>query len=241
MDRLTWRLATMWTANADAVAKVLVDREGVHRTRIAVIPTAVDAERFGPRPRNLEIRRRLAVGPDDVLLVSVGRLDRLKGHDTLIEALRLLASTRPNVQLVLVGDGPERAALESRVAGARLESRVRFAGATSDVASYLSASDLFVLASNTEGMPGAILEAMALALPVVATAVGGTPEAVLDGETGLLVPPRDPLALASAIGRLIDDPELRRSMSLRGCARAIESFSIERVLDLTEALYARIA
>jgi glycosyltransferase involved in cell wall biosynthesis len=240
IDRFTWRFASIWTANAEAVRQVLHEREGVDRSRIAVIPTAVDIERFSPRPRNageLDIRRRLNVQPDEILLVSVGRLDALKGHDTLVEAFRLLASSRPNIRLALVGDGRERGALEARVASAGLTARVSFIGGTADVASYLRASDLFVLASNTEGMPGALLEAMALGLPVVATSVGGTPEVVVDAVTGLLVPPRDSAALASAIGRLIDDPGLRCQMGLRARARATESFSIGRILDLTEALY----
>ena len=241
MDRLTWRLATIWTANAEAVALVLGRREGVDRRRIAVIPTAVDTDRFSPRPADPEVRSHLGASPQDTLLISVGRLDKLKGHSTLIEAFTVLAERRANVRLALIGEGAERAALAAQVAASRLDERVRFVGGVADVVPYLRAADLFVLASNTEGMPGAVLEAMAVALPVVATAVGGTPEVVVHGETGILVPPRDPAALAAAIDRILDHPDEARRMGARARLRVAERFSIPSALGLTRELYARVA
>jgi glycosyltransferase involved in cell wall biosynthesis len=241
MDHMTWRLATIWTANAEAVAVVLGQRESIDRRRIVVIPTAVDTDRFFPHPADPEVRSRLGAARHDTLLISVGRLDKLKGHSTLIEAFALLAAKRSNLRLAMVGEGAERRALESQVAANHLDERVRFVGAVADVVPYLRAADLFVLASNTEGMPGAILEAMAVALPVVATAVGGTPEVVLDGETGALVPPHDPAHFAAAIDRILDDPDSALQMGERGRLRVVERFSIRGTITLTKELYTRVA
>jgi glycosyltransferase involved in cell wall biosynthesis len=247
-DRLTWRLATCWTVNADATANVLATREGISRDRIAVIPSGVDVDRFRTRPEGgdrgerggHDIRARFGIGTGDIVLVSVGRLDRLKGQDHIIEALPSIGTPDRRVVLVLVGDGPERPRLEGLIKARGLAGRVHFAGAESDVRPYLAAADLFVLASTAEGMSGALLEAMAWQLPVVATAVGGTPEVVVNGESGLLVPPRDEDALARACRRLLDDPDAARAMGRHGRARIVEHFSLDRVLDRTEALYRRL-
>jgi glycosyltransferase involved in cell wall biosynthesis len=241
LDHMTWRLATIWTANAEAVATTLERREGIDRRRIAVIPTAVDTDRFSPRAADPEVRRNLGVSPDETLLISIGRLDTLKGHATLIEAFGLVAARRSNVRLALIGEGAEQASLEAQAAATGLDGRVTFLGGRADVVPYLRAADVFVLASNTEGMPGAVLEAMAVGLPVVATAVGGTPEVVVDGQTGVLVPPRDAAAFAAAILHLLEDPEQARAMGARARVRATERFSIRNTIALTKDLYARIA
>jgi glycosyltransferase involved in cell wall biosynthesis len=241
MDHMTWRLATIWTANAEAVAHVLGQRESIDRRRVVVIPTGVDTDRFFPGAADPNVRQRLGASPHDTMLISVGRLDKLKGHSTLIEAFTLLATRRANIRLVLIGDGAEHAALAAQVAASRLADRIRFVGGVADVVPYLRAADLFVLASNTEGTPGAVLEAMAVALPVVATSVGGTPEAVVHGETGILVPPRDPPAFAAAIDRLLDNPDEARRMGERARLRVAERFSVVKTLGLTRELYARVA
>jgi glycosyltransferase involved in cell wall biosynthesis len=241
LDRLTWWLAKWWTVNADATAAVLAARERIAPGRIVAIPTGVDTDRFSPSTDDSDLRGRLGLESRNVVAVCIGRLDRLKGHDTLVDAFARVAAARPHVHLLLVGEGAERNAIEARAAASGIGDRVHWAGSVADVRPYLRAADLFVLASDAEGTPGAVLEAMAMGLPVVATCIGGTPEAVADGETGLLVAPRDSAALAAAMLRLIDDPESARRMGERGRARAVERYSMRRVLDLTEALYARTA
>lgn len=239
LDHLTWRLATIWTANAEAVARVLSQRESISAGRIAVIPTAVDTDRFSPGPADTAVRSQLGAGSGDLLLLSVGRLNPLKGHATLIEAFALVAAARPSVRLAIVGDGEARATLEAQAHASGAGDRIVFAGARADVLPCLRAADLFVLASETEGLPGAVLEAMAAALPVVATRVGGTPEAVVDGETGILVPPHDPAAFASAIDCVLDSPDRGRALGQRARARVTERFSLSNTLRLTEQLYGR--
>jgi glycosyltransferase involved in cell wall biosynthesis len=239
-DRLTWRLAHRWTVNAASVADVLRTRERVDHRRIDVIPTGIDLARFEPRPRDRDFRTVQGVGDTEPLLVCVGRLDRYKGHDHLVEAFAALIRERPRARLLLVGDGRFREALTVQVRSAGLSDRVRFTGALGDVRPALAAADVFVQASDEEGLPGAVLEAMAMGLPVVATDVGGTREAVDDGVTGLLVPPRDASALATAVRRLLDDPELGARFGSFARKRAAEAFSSERELALTEDVYRRV-
>jgi glycosyltransferase involved in cell wall biosynthesis len=144
------------------------------------------------------------------------------------------------VHTVVVGDGPERAQLEALAGQLGLADRVHLAGHQQDVRPWLAALDVLVLSSDWEGMPNALLEAMAAGLPIVATAVGGVPEVVVDGATGLLVPPGDPSALAEAITRLLRDPDLRRTMGQAGRARVERRFSINETVRLTEELYATL-
>jgi glycosyltransferase involved in cell wall biosynthesis len=156
-------------------------------------------------------------------LLTVGRLQAPKDPLTLVRALAELA--RPG-EAVIAGDGPDRPAVESEVRRLGLESVVRLAGERNDVEELLAAADLFVLSSRSEGLPLSILEAMAAGLPVVASSVGGVPELVVEGETGLLVPPGDPHALAAAIERLLDDSALRRRLGAAGRTRVSEHFDL---------------
>ena len=238
VDRLTWRQADVWTANAEAVARVLVAREGLARDRIAVIPTAVDTVRFSPQTGG-GFRAQLNIG-DEPMLLSVARLDPLKGHRTLLEAFNHVSQLHPRAVLVLVGEGPERPALEAQGAALGLTARIRFTGALADVRPALASADIFVLSSDAEGMPGSVLEAMAMGLPVVATDVGGTSEALDGGSAGVLVPPRDPQAFADAVATLLAAPERRRALGARGRTLVIERYAVEHIVDETDTLYRRL-
>ena len=173
-------------------------------------------------------------------LVTVGRLQAPKDPLTLVRALAALE--RGSCETELVGDGPDRPAVENEVRRLGLDSVVRLAGVRTDVPELLAAADLFVLSSRSEGLPLSILEAMATGLPVVASRVGGVPEVVVDGETGLLVPPGDPGSLARAIERLLDDSALRRRLGAAGRARVAEHFDLASAqrahLDLYRSLLA---
>ncbi len=184
------------------------------RRPVEVVPNGADTAVFMPRPAS-EARARLGV-PDDGPVVSyVGKLVPRKGVDHLVEAMGLLAR-RPGgaPRLVLAGIGELREALERRAAALGVADRLSWLGKLphDEVGWAMSCGDVFVLPSLSEGLPPVVCEAMNCGLPVVATAVDGTPEAVRDGETGLLVPPRAPEALADALGRLLDDADLRGRM-----------------------------
>jgi glycosyltransferase involved in cell wall biosynthesis len=178
-------------------------------------------------------RAALALPSDGPVLGAVSRLDPAKGVDVLIHALSRLE----NVTLVVIGDGAERGALEMLSRELGVAERICWTGYRPDVFRLLPACDVFVQPSRYEGLPTTVMEAMAIGLPVVATAVGGTPEVVVDGVTGLLVPPHDSVALAQAITRLLNDPDLRRAMGQAGRERVEKHFSVEQMVRQTEALY----
>jgi glycosyltransferase involved in cell wall biosynthesis len=179
--------------------------------RAIVIPATVDGARAP----------RASAEADPPRLITVGRLRAPKDPLTFIRAL---AAVSPTPQAVVVGDGPGRAEVEHEVERLGLAGSVVLVGERDDVPELLADASVFVLSSTSEGLPISILEAMAAGLPVVATAVGGAPELVVDGETGLLVPPRDPAALAAAIEKLTSDAGLRRRLGDAGRARAEARF-----------------
>jgi glycosyltransferase involved in cell wall biosynthesis len=174
----------------------------------------------------VDVAAALRSGHDRVtpMLIAVGRLKAPKDFMTLIRALATLPEG--SFEALIVGDGPDRAAVESEIRDLGLGGRVRLAGERRDVPALLAASDLFVLSSRSEGLPVSVLEAMAAELPVVASGVGGLSELVVDGETGILVGPGDARALGAALGRLIEDRELRRRLGAAGRDRAETLFDL---------------
>ena len=195
--------------------------------RTVVIPNAVDVG-AAPGARH---------DGDPPQVVTVGRLAAPKDALTLLRALSALAPIP--FSALLVGDGPDRAEVEAEIRALGLEDTVALAGSRSDVPSLLAAADVFVLSSRSEGAPFSILEAMAAGLPVVASDVGGVGELVVDGETGLLVPPADPVGLAEALRRVLLDAALRRRFGAAGRARAAERFDLRALRRAHLELYAR--
>ena len=180
-------------------------------------------------------REGLGLARDLFVLGTVARFDPVKRLDALVEALQF--SNRRDIALLLVGDGPEAARLRRRVAAAGLGTRVVFAGWLDDPARVYPLLDLYVAASTKEGLPLAVLEAMGAGLAVVATDVPGHRDVVAHGTTGLLVPPGDARALATAIGALLDDPERRARMGRAGRARVLSEFSIQPMVAKTAEIY----
>jgi glycosyltransferase involved in cell wall biosynthesis len=192
-----------------------------------VIPNAIDVP-VAPPARNGTRRPRL---------VAVGRLKAPKDFLTLVRAVAELPARA--CELVVVGDGPDREELEAEIRDLGLDGDVRLLGERSDVAELLAGADAFVLSSVSEGMPISVLEAMAAGLPVVATQVGGVPELVADGETGFLVPPGEPQALADALRRLLADQDLRQRLGDAGLERVRRSFDLGEFRRAHVALYSR--
>ena len=228
-DPLTDRVVCV----SQQVADFVVARVGIPRRKTVVIPNGIDAHIFEHLPAKRQARAMLGLPLDSTLAGTVARLNPVKRLDVLLRA----AASLDDVHIVIVGDGPERARLASLAQDLNVADRATFAGRQDNVPEWLAALDIFVLTSDWEGMPNAVLEAMAAGLPVVATAVGGTPEVVVDGVTGLLVPPRDPDALARAIVRLLRDPQLRQDMGRAGRERVERHFSVYKMVRATEALY----
>lgn len=184
-------------------------------------------------------RRQLGIGDDTFAIATVARLDPVKDLHTMLDAFALVRRDISNARLFLVGDGPERDWLTARAARPDLAGSVTFAGYRSDVQTFLTAADLYVNSSISEGISLTILEAMAAALPVVATEVGGTPE-IVDGATGVLVPSRDPARLASAIIGLGIDHRRRERLAAAARRRVEAQFTIERMIDQYARTYRRL-
>jgi glycosyltransferase involved in cell wall biosynthesis len=235
VQRLAHRLATHVTAVSEAVADTVVAL-GVPRERVTVIPNGVDTARFAPDVRPAE---PLGRSPGVPVIGSVACLAPRKDLGTLLEALARLAADGTRFEAVVVGDGPERGELESRARALGLDGRVRFLGERRDIERLLPGMDVFVLSSREEGIPNALLEAMAAGRPAVATAVGGTPEVLRDGETGWLVPARSPQALAAALAEALGRPDEARRRGAAARRAALEGLSIDAMARRHEAFYAR--
>ena len=186
--------------------------------------------------RDPAYRAALLDGRPDYLVLTPARMHPQKGHTYLLQA----AAQVPNATFVLAGDGPLRAALEAEARDLGVAGRCVFLGERLDVADLLAAADLFVLPSLFEGLPVSVLEAMAAERPVIATAIGGTDEAVAHESTGLLVPPKDPAALAAAIRRLQDDPAAARRLAVAGRARVEREFSSDATASQVMAIYDQV-
>ena len=206
--------------------------------KLAAIDNGVDLARFRPDAQ-ARVAARAAIGIPEAAWVmgTVGRLAPEKNYELLIAAAAPLLG--PEVRLVIVGDGPEAPRLRAAAAGAGVERFVHFTGKRDDVPALLCAFDLFALSSRLEGLPLVILEAMATALPIVSTAVGGVPGAVADGETGLLSPPGDVAALRQRLQALRDDRARAQALGRRGLQVALARYSIDRMVDDYLTLYRR--
>ncbi len=208
--------------------------------RFSVIPSGVDLTLFeSARRPDPALRSSLGIAPDAFLVGTVCRLTRIKGVDLLIFALARLRERIPRMAALIIGDGEERKKLEEQCRTAGLSDRVRFLGTRSDIPELLPALDLFLLCSRNEGMGRALVEAMACGKPVVASRVGGIPDVVEEGMTGLLVPPEDPPAVAEAIRTLAADPARRHQMGERGRERA-RLFSLARMIEKLEKMYTEV-
>src|SRR5207249_8929404 len=192
VDRALCAVATAIIATSRAVAR----RFPWAPTKVRLVPNGIDVKRFAPRPPSSALRASLGVPPSAPVALSIGRHVPSKGYRHLVDAAALVERARPGVHWVLVGDGELRSELEARARRLGLESRVHFTGWRDDIPDVLALSDVFVCPSENEGFGRVLIEAMAMAKAVVATAVGGIPEIVLDGATGILVPSGAPAALA---------------------------------------------
>jgi glycosyltransferase involved in cell wall biosynthesis len=214
---------------------------GVPAAKVEVIYSGTDLERFHPGVDGGAVRRELGLSSAHALITQVG-VRSWRGWRDVLAAMRTVAAGCERARLLFVGAPPPRVAeIAEQAREAGLEGRVLALGHRDDVPAILNASDVVVDASYAGlGITGSIREALACERPVVATALEGMPELVLDGETGLLVPPRDPAALAAAIARLLADPTAAQTMARAGRKRVETHFSLRAKLDATEALYRRL-
>jgi glycosyltransferase involved in cell wall biosynthesis len=235
------RAARAIVTTGESLKEQLVRVNHFPASNIFSVPTGIDSTRFVPGDR-VSARRALGLPADALIVGIVATLRSWKGHRFLVDAIARLAtlasSRRTDVLLVIVGDGPQRAALEGRIAERGIADRVRMVGNQDDVLPWLQAFDLFALPSYAnEGVPQALLQASLCALPIVTTAIGAIPEIAIDGETALVVAPQNVDALALAIEQLAQAPSLRATLGAKARERAQARFGYDAMLDRMESIF----
>jgi glycosyltransferase involved in cell wall biosynthesis len=234
-QRFIARGVDRYIAVSGEVARRLDETFQIPLRKLVVIPNGIPVTAFS-RPPSPTLRKTLTGPVERPIILTLARLDKQKGHPYLLRA----AVQVPDALFLLAGDGPERAGLENLVQQLGIAGRVLFLGYRQDIADLLKICDMMVLPSLYEGLPLSILEAMAAGKPVIATNIGGTNEAVIDGQTGLLVPPADPPALAAAIRKLIENPLLAGKLAAAGKEQVQREFSVETMICRVTQVYDEI-
>jgi L-malate glycosyltransferase len=237
-SRWKYRQANLFIASSGAIRDLLI-QDGVAAEQVVTVHEGIDVERIaGVEAANVHEAFWLPHGAP--VVGNVAALVPHKGQRHLLDAMPLVIQEVPDARLVILGEGELRPQLEHQVKHLHLEKHVVLPGFRADVLSLIKGVDLFVMSSETEGLGTSLLDAMAAGKACVGTRVGGIPEVIDDGVTGLLVPPRDPPALATAIVRLLNDPEERASMAKAGLARVQAQFSVETMVEGTLAAYQHV-
>jgi glycosyltransferase involved in cell wall biosynthesis len=237
IDRFAGKFVDQYIAVSAANKKYLVEEKGLPAQKITVILNGSDLNKFTNIPRSNDLRIAHQIGLSDLLVLVPARLAPQKGHSVLIEAASEIVKNFPSVRFVCVGDGDLKPNLIAQAKRCGVEGNFKWVGFQKNMPEWYAASDLVVLPSFFEGLPLAMIEALASERPVVATSVDGTPEIVLHERTGLLVSPGQPQDLANAINRLLGDPDLRRKFGQAGFRWVHDNFSDKKQIRATEQLY----
>lgn len=236
-----FRRADAVVAVSSAAAARLAHQAGISLARVHVLPNGIELNRFDPmvdRERRDRLRSALGLGHDDPLVLVPAVLRPGKGHDVVLDATAAVRAQHPGLRILFAGDGPLEPELRARAK--TLPDAVAFLGQRSDMPDLMAACDVVVLPSLAEALPTVLMEAAAAARPVLATRVGGTPEVVVDGETGLLVPPSDPHQLAAALTALVGNRTRARDMGQAALRQARAQFGIDRQVRRTVELWAAV-
>lgn len=240
-DRLLNRWTDRFIVNAKAVGDVLAEREKVSREKIDLIYNGLDLNGLDPAKEDGFFRNKYGLSAGIPVVGIVGRLAPVKDHETFLKAAALASVDLPEAIFLVVGGGPLKSKLELQAKDLGISSRVHFMESHPRVAEIYSGIDLLVVSSLYEGCSNVVLEAMAMGKPVIATSVGGNPELVIQGRTGLLVPPRDAQLLAQRIKEMVLQPQKRLEMGRQARLMVEERFTLGRMVDQTEAVYRGLA
>ena len=239
LSRWKYRQVDCFICASEAIRRMVV-ADGVPAARVVTVHEGIDLGRVEAAPP-ADLHAELWLPHQAPIVGNVAALVPHKGQRHLIEAAAIVVTKVPDARFVIAGEGELRPALERQIKDHRLEKHVFLTGFRPDILSVHKAFDIFVMSSVTEGLGTSLLDAMACGKPIVATTAGGMPEVVVDGRTGLLVPPRDHEAMADAIVRLLRDESARREMAAAGLARVRTRFSAERMVQDTLEVYRRVA
>jgi glycosyltransferase involved in cell wall biosynthesis len=241
VDRATSRFISKYIAVCDSDARFLRNQKHVASAKIAIIPNGIDTGRFTSlQDARIATRRALGFTEGDPVLIVVARFHAGKGHSVLLNAMRQLVHSYPKLKLICLGEGQGEEELRILSERLGLTHCVRFVGYQRNVPEWLAAADINVLPTFYEGLPLTVLEAMASGLATVASNVGGIPEAIEDGVSGLLVPPRDPKRLAEALSFLLRDVPARMRIGQVARERVVQKFGIEQQVSRTERMYVEL-
>jgi glycosyltransferase involved in cell wall biosynthesis len=244
IHRVAYRLARRWASDFVAVSaevkQAILDTLGLPEEDVTVICNGVDVDRYRQPIDRCGVRRQWGLDAESRLLITVGTLKTQKGHCHLIEAATEITRLHPEAHLLFVGDGKLKLQLQAQSDACGLSDKIHFLGNRRDVSELLAASDIFVLPSLWEGLSMALLEAMAAAKPIVATAVSGTSQVMIHNETGILVPPANAVELAQAIDKLLSDPARASVMGEAARQRVEAHFSAKKQAAEYLALYRRL-
>lgn len=241
IDRLTASLADGFLVQTQYAKATLAHSLNIPLHKIAVIPNAIDIERFSRSLSETEnIRRSLSIPREAIVIICVATLKCGKGYPELLSAFEGVFAKRPDALLVIVGDGPEKSRYQEHIKNFRSRPAILFLGERTDVARILSVSDIFVLATHSEGMSNAILEAMASGLPVITTDIEVNREVVSDRVSGILVPQENPDTLREAILSLIEDTKSRHTLGQAAQAVVRKNFNVPHVADMMKRHYESI-
>jgi glycosyltransferase involved in cell wall biosynthesis len=240
IDRALAKVTTKIVSVSSAVRDAHIAHEQLDPDKCAVIYNGIDRWDWSDTARREfedDFRRRCGIPADAPLCIVVGRLEPPKGHDTLLQAVPFILKHLPDARFLLVGDGSLQATLEAQADRLGIRDAIVMLGARTDVRQLLSISDVAINPSHREGFSIAVLEAMAAGLPVVATDVGGNAEAVVSGESGIVVPPGEPEQLAEAVCAILDDRTYAARLGAMASRRFNEHFTLDQMIGSHELLY----
>ncbi|MFH1615845.1 MAG: glycosyltransferase [Planctomycetota bacterium] len=241
LEKATSVFVDMYIGNAKACCEMLAKRERIPRRKLHVIPNGIDFRIPDDAELQVEeLKKQYHIPSDHMVIGTVGRLHPIKGHEFLIQAAQLILKEFPKTVFIFLGKDVRNGELQNMVLFKGLQDKILFPGYSKDVAVWLKCFDIFVLPSLSEGMPVSVLEAMYCALPVVATDVGGVAEVVVHQETGILVPPADPVLLAKEIKYLLNNPERRDILGQNGRNRAEKNFTVEIMVKNYQDIFVKL-
>jgi glycosyltransferase involved in cell wall biosynthesis len=236
-DYLTESSVNRFIVVSDSLEKLLTIKRGISTERVVKIHNGIELHRYQPDCTSGKLRINLGISQDVPLIGYIGRINRSKGIEYLIEAAKKIFMLNPGVRLLIVGEGPIKNELILKCKNLGIINNVIFTGFIDDIREILSAIDLLVFPSLSEGFPMITLESMAMAKPIIATMIDGVTEQISDGIEGILVPPKDPYALSNSIQRVIENKKLAHSLGAAARKKVEKEFSVERMIAETEKVY----